>query len=332
MRESRMREELREKIQDLETFRSQTETERFKGQARISELEVKNAELQRQNQSMQISCNSLLQDNLRSSSQWQNETDCYQTRIKMFEATVKNMEDKNNELRDRNEDLISKVDTLTSRQTENESHRRMLETQVRSLEDQLHVAKEAAAASSPSHLPSFGLNSGEIDSRSGQSARASLNSGPIPDTVEPGAKRVVGTLLSNSLIAGVEIPSKVALLEKSALDSYKSSDYRDVSVVCVLRSRLIECLFDKPNPGEPSWPTSLFGHIIPPSNKNSERERPMVARVLSRVANLWELGEDIRLALVQSDTGLSDRYLESKTASGSLNLVSLSFALYTMVL
>lgn len=111
-------------------------------------------------------------------------------------------------------------------------------------------------------------------------------------------------MLSNSLVAGADIPTRITLL---------NHDQRDVAVVCVLKSRLIECLFDRATPGEPIFPSSLFGHPILPTMKG---ERPMVARVLNRVQSLWEFGEDMRLALVQVDTTLSERYLQSKTSSG----------------
>lgn len=334
--ESRLRHELREKVQEFDGYKSQTDAEKFKAQARLSELEIRCAEFERQNQLLQTSSNSLLQDTIRTSSQWQNEVGGYQETIRSLELSIKQLGNQNEELQSQNQKLNLQLKSMTSITDITPKEEKTFSTRMATPEDQLRRSREVPApppplqaAGFPPGLPSFGEVSDLVDESGSRKAavdRQLLGSeGAAGDLQRPeelsrikSNKKIIGTLLSNSLVYSNNLPTRATLLKKSALDHYEQSEYHDVPIVSILKSRLIDCLFDRPTPGEPFLPTSLFGHPIQTSKSMIERnERPMVARVLSRVSNLWDLGEDLRLALVQVDPSLSDRYLESKTSSGT---------------
>lgn len=95
-----------------------------------------------------------------------------------------------------------------------------------------------------------------------------------------------------------------------------------LEIVMVVKSRLVECLFEGHSivlnsPGLKVAAGGVFRDVL--RDISGQRgfvnadKRPEVLRVLSRVRKLWQLGEDLRLALVQSDPKLAKAFQDSVT-------------------
>lgn len=133
--------------------------------------------------------------------------------------------------------------------------------------------------------------------------------------------RFSGNLLSGVL---VEIPIKVDLVEDSICKPKERIPIAsfNVPVVCVLKSRLVDCLFKSDNDETRRLIPSLLP--FPPADPLKKKpvgaresdEKIMVSRVLNRVSGLWELAEDLRLGLVQTDAQLKEKYLTTETSTG----------------
>lgn len=96
-----------------------------------------------------------------------------------------------------------------------------------------------------------------------------------------------------------------------------------VEVVMCLKQRLLDCMFETfaRRPTDPAVLGGIFQDVLNQqyarSSMKEAEKKPEVLRVLSRVKKLWQLSEDMRLALVQSDSSLAELYQQTKTTNGT---------------
>jgi len=164
---------------------------------------------------------------------------------------------------------------------------------------------------------------------------------PVDGVVKPAV--VNGKLLSNSVVASDDLPSDalVYIPPLSGIDvvtggtlvtgtECNGGQPVQTAVVCLMKSRLVSALFGLTSglleastglqDGEESDAKkralrAVLGPLFDNINWHSKAttKKLDVAKVLSRVKLLWDLGEDLRLGLVQLDPSLSQIYKETKT-------------------
>eukprot|EP00917_Polyrhabdina_sp_WS-2016_P028842 GHVP01061413.1.p1 GENE.GHVP01061413.1~~GHVP01061413.1.p1 ORF type:complete len:1049 (+),score=285.52 GHVP01061413.1:78-3224(+) len=123
-------------------------------------------------------------------------------------------------------------------------------------------------------------------------------------------------VLCQVLVSWATAPRSV---EVAKIDGKSTTSKKPEEVVTLLKTRLINAIFDQPATwSKHGMQTSLKGHFeefgglvnIPAMGKP-----PQVAILLQRIQRLWDLSEDLRLSMVQSDPGLTGLFNQTRTSA-----------------
>eukprot|EP01054_Gregarina_sp_Poly1_P002668 Gregarina_sp_Poly_1__2667@NODE_172_length_12058_cov_51_176632_g153_i0_p1_GENE_NODE_172_length_12058_cov_51_176632_g153_i0NODE_172_length_12058_cov_51_176632_g153_i0_p1_ORF_typecomplete_len2298_score539_37HOOK/PF05622_12/0_041HOOK/PF05622_12/0_0029HOOK/PF05622_12/0_02HOOK/PF05622_12/82HOOK/PF05622_12/0_016HOOK/PF05622_12/4_5e03HOOK/PF05622_12/3_4e06HOOK/PF05622_12/0_14MAD/PF05557_13/0_0057MAD/PF05557_13/0_014MAD/PF05557_13/16MAD/PF05557_13/0_0001MAD/PF05557_13/5e02MAD/PF05557_13/0_0073MAD/PF05557 len=321
--------DLKQEVDKLQERLSQAKKELSGSQIELSILERKYTDLSQENQQLKElndelkhTSASVLQDTLKSSQQQSLEAEKLKIKTQQLERM--------------NDDLQREVANASARIGESENAKNGLRVEIEKarqrigeLEEQLRIADKKLASSEAQvgsmkvslqeafkrethlseELSQFRkMERGSADQRGSRSLKETrdlLESSeePLP-TVPPAA-----TIFSN-IVACVDGPR--------AFRTVRCPEGTLEVVIC-LKQRLLDCLFETFGARVPNGHV-LGGMFREVFNNNHARanfkdcaEKPEVLRVLSRVKKLWELGEDLRLALVQGDATLAEVFQMTRT-------------------
>eukprot|EP01053_Blabericola_migrator_P008698 Blabericola_migrator_1__8697@NODE_457_length_8311_cov_49_879791_g358_i0_p1_GENE_NODE_457_length_8311_cov_49_879791_g358_i0NODE_457_length_8311_cov_49_879791_g358_i0_p1_ORF_typecomplete_len2107_score571_63HOOK/PF05622_12/0_38HOOK/PF05622_12/0_00024HOOK/PF05622_12/0_61HOOK/PF05622_12/1e05HOOK/PF05622_12/5_3e05HOOK/PF05622_12/0_00018HOOK/PF05622_12/0_1Myosin_tail_1/PF01576_19/0_00031Myosin_tail_1/PF01576_19/0_0025Myosin_tail_1/PF01576_19/3_4e05Myosin_tail_1/PF01576_19/1_1e03Myosin_tail_1/PF01576_19 len=336
-RETELKKDLSESKQEAERLHDrmgQAKKELSSVQIELSILERKhqdltqeNAQLKSLNDELKRTSASVLQDTLKSSQQ------------QTFE--VEKLRMKAQQLERANEDLSREIDNLSQRLSESESAKSSMRMDLETVKQKLNHTEEdmrsleKKLANSEAQIGTMKVSLQEAFKRETNLTEELAMVKKEKGAAERRAKDLLitrDTLSSEDVVdphlisPGVGGPPAATIFSNCLASVDGAKTFRWVrcpegtlEVVLCLKQRLIECLFETFAPRMPNGQV-LGGMFREVFNSNFARqnfkecaERPEVLRVLSRVRKLWELGEDLRLALVQGDPTLAEVFQLTRT-------------------